>query len=54
MFIIERSAGDRDGTQWVGDRVIGCVRDRRYAPRDIEIDVWMEETICVFMMASKR
>ena len=47
MFVIERSPGDRDGTTWVGDRVTRCVRDRD-APRDIEVDVWMEgDNTCV-------
>ena len=47
MFVIERSPGDRDGTTWVGDRVTGvcAIED---APRDIEIDVWMEgDNTCV-------
>ena len=48
MFVIERSPGDRDGTTWVGDRVTRCVCTIEDAPRDIEIDVWMEgDNTCV-------
>ena len=47
MFVIERSPGDHDGTTWVGveSQGVWTIED---APRDIEIDVWMEgDNTCV-------
>ena len=46
MFVIERSPGDRDGTTWQIELQGVCALED--APRDIEIDVWMEgDNTCV-------
>ena len=47
MFVIERSPRDHDGTTWVGveSQGVWTIED---APRDIEVDVWMEgDNTCV-------